>query len=58
MTGDQKTATDMVTDMIADPTLDAFFDRNPAELTDQNFRALVEIERARRAEFIKAEASK
>ena len=58
MTGDQKTATDMVTDMIADPTLDQFFDRNPTELTDQNFRALVEIERARRAEFIKAEASK
>ena len=58
MTGDQKTATDMVTDMIADPTLAQFFDRNPAELTDQNFRALVEIERARRAEFIKAEASK
>ena len=58
MTGDQKTARDMVTDMIADPTLDQFFDRNPAELTDQNFRALVEIERACRAEFIKAEASK
>ena len=58
MTGDQKTATDLVTDMIKDPTLDQFFDRNPAELKDQDFRALVEIERARRAEFIKAEASK
>ena len=58
MTGDQKTARDMVDEMIADPTLDQFFDRNPAELTDQNFRALVEIERAQRAEFIKAEASK
>ena len=52
------TATDMVEEMIADPTLDQFFDRNPAELEDKDFRALVEIERARRAEFIKAEASK
>ena len=58
MPKDNKTARDMVDEMIADPTLDAFFDRNPAELTDQNFRALVEIERARRAEFSKAEASK
>ena len=44
--------------MIADTNLDQFFDRNPAELKDKDFRALVEIERARRAELIKAEASK
>ena len=58
MTGDQKTATDMVTDMIADPTLDAFFDRNPATMTDDDFRSFIEIERVRRAEFITAESSK
>ena len=49
---------DMVQDMIADPTLDAFFDRNPATMTDDDFRAFIEIERVRRAEFITAESSK
>ncbi len=51
-------AADMVQDMIADPTLDQFFDRNPAAMTDNDFRAFIQIERVRRAEFITAEASK
>ncbi len=55
---DAPKAADMVQDMIADPTLDAFFDRNPATLTDDDFRAFIEIERVRRAEFITAESSK
>ena len=55
---DAPKAADMVQDMIADPTLDAFFDRNPATMTDDDFRAFIEIERVRRAEFITAESSK
>ena len=51
-------AADLVTDMIADPTLDQFFDRNPATMTDDDFRAFIEIERVRRAEFITAESRK
>ncbi len=57
MTTDPKAA-DMVQDMVADPTLDQFFDRNPATLTDDDFRKLIEIERVRRAEFITAESGK
>ncbi len=55
---DAPKAADMVQAMVADPTLDAFFDRNPATLTDDDFRKLIEIERVRRAEFITAESSK
>ncbi len=55
---DAPKAADMVQDMVADPTLDQFFDRNPATLTDDDFRKLIEIERVRRAEFITAESSK
>ena len=55
---DAPKAADMVQDMIADPTLDQFFDRNPATMSDDMFRKLIEIERVRRAEFITAESSK
>ena len=53
-----KTAKDMVKDMVADPTLDKYFDRNPATLGRDDLLEFVEIERQRRADFITADASK
>lgn len=35
-----------------EPTLDAFFDRNPATLSDAELLALIEVERRNRAIFI------
>ena len=55
---DTPKAADLVTDMIKDPTLDQFFDRNPATMSAEAVWAFIETERARRAEFITAESSK
>ena len=55
---DAPKAADMVQDMIKDPTLDQFFDRNPATMKVEAFWTFIETERVRRAEFITAESSK
>lgn len=34
------------------PTMDFFFDRNPKELSDDDLRRLIDIERGNRAAFI------
>ena len=51
-------AQDHIDGMVADPTLDKYFDRNPAEISDNDLMEWVNAERQRRAEFIAAEASK
>jgi hypothetical protein len=52
------TAHDLVEEMVKQPTLDQFFNRNPAEITDAELAQFVEIERQRRVDFITADASK
>ena len=47
-----------VGDMTQDPTLDQFFARNPADLTDDELRKFIDMERTRRAEFITADGDK
>ena len=51
-------AQDHIDSMVADPTLDKYFDRNPAEISDNDLMEWVNTERQRRTEFIAAEASK
>ena len=41
-----------------EPSLDLFFDRNPREMTDADFRQLIEIERKNRALFIEKKQEK
>lgn len=49
---DAKTGPEMVDEIGKDPTLDSFFDRNPKTLSDDDLRALIEVERKNRAMFI------
>lgn len=55
---DDRKAKELVDEMAAEPTLDAFFNRNPKELTDDDLRKLVAREREKRAQFINKDASK
>lgn len=43
---------ELIDEIAKEPTVDFFFDRNPATLTDDDLRMLVEIERKNRALFI------
>lgn len=49
---DSKDGNELVDEVGKEPTLDAYFDRNPRTLTDDELRQLIEVERSNRAAFI------
>ena len=51
-------ATEMITEIASEPSLDDFMKRDPASLTDVDFTFIVQIEREKRAQFIAAEEKK
>lgn len=51
-------ANQLIEEIITEPSLDDFMRRDPAELTDEDFARIVEIERDNRAKFIAAEEKK
>ncbi len=52
MTAPAPDAKALVDQMTPDPTLDTYFERNPADLTDAELDAFIASERQRRADFI------
>lgn len=46
------TGNEQIDDIGKTPNLDMFFDKNPRELTDEQFREYIAIERQNRALFI------
>ncbi len=42
----------LVRTMVDDPTLDAYFNKNPARLSQADHDFLIELERQRRVDFI------
>lgn len=56
---ENETATETIDRMVADPTLDKFFDNNPRTFTDADFRSFIAGQRAARAvQVLKKEAKK
>lgn len=53
-----KTGPEVIDEMTKEPTLDAYFDRDPHTLTDDDLRQFIEIQRQRRALFIQKESEK
>jgi hypothetical protein len=47
-----ETGPEMIDEIAKEPNLDFFFDKNPKELAEGDFRKLIEIERRNRALFI------
>ena len=48
----------MIDEIATKPSLDDYMKRDPANLTDTDLAAIVEIEREQRAQFIAAEETK
>lgn len=53
-----KTGPEVIDEMAAEPTLDAYFDADPHTLTDDDLKAFIEIQRQKRALFITKESEK
>jgi hypothetical protein len=50
-----KDAAEVIDEAVKAPSLDEYMKRDPLHLTDEDRRAMVEIHRRQRAEFIKNE---
>ena len=52
MTDEPQTGQEAIDEMGKAPSLDVFFDRNPRDMDDEEWLALIEVERKNRAIFI------
>ena len=58
MTDAPKTGPEIIDEMVKEPTLDTFLDRNPRTMTDEDLRQFIELQRRNRAAYIEKEQSK